>query len=213
MLEQAQAFHSALTPKHKSSVDWLSRAIPKTKKGKIELAREIIDDCPTGHILDDGALEIFNNLCQQEASSIWRHLGLDPVFRQPRTMQRLEDGEWIPRSWRTMIGVNPRNASLDGAMRLAVRKQTASFLDKAIREGAVCVFCGSAENLNADHDKVPFRDLKASFIAIYGEPSLIDGAHQVGAVIAQPHRNLWREYHQHNATLQVLCRSCNARKG
>lgn len=213
MPEQDYLFHNALTPKHKSSVDWRSRVIPKTKKGKIELAREIIDDCPIGHILDNSARETFNNICQQEVSTLWRHIGNDPVFRQPRTMQRLEDGKWIPRSWRTMIGVNSPRASLDGAMRLAVRKQTASFLDKAIRAGAICTLCGSAKNLNADHDKMPFRDLKASFIAIYGEPRLIDGAHQVGAVIAQPHRNLWREYHQHNATLQVLCRSCNARKG
>jgi len=82
MPAQDYLFHNALTPKHKSSVDWRSRVIPKTKKGKIEFAREIID-----------------------------------------------------------------------------------------------------------------------------------GAHQVGAVIVPPHRKLWRDYHQHNATLQVLCSSYNARKG
>jgi len=108
-----------------------------------------------------------------------------------------ENGSIKVFSWNkcVMNRIETDHHKLRNIMRSAIVSDILSFKEKAI----CCNYCGNVEYLHADHIE-PFRDLADKFILLNGNNSTEEWV------------NAWKIYHKQNATLQILCASCNYKK-
>ncbi len=84
-------------------------------------------------------------------------------------------------------------------MRNAINSQLLSFKNEK-KDVVNCLLCNVAltdENRSADHHPIPFKTLRESFLK---------------SPLSQSERS-WQLYHLKNAQLQILCSSCNSKKG
>lgn len=115
-------------------------------------------------------------------------------------------------SWTTCVkgAVNPVEKRLNWAMRHAIEGQIREF--KAANPTTACEFCGTSENRTVDHVK-KFRDLKDEFLQANPTHPTEFGKNELAQEIFRPEdgafSTAWQEFHRANASLRILCKSCN----
>lgn len=125
-------------------------------------------------------------------------------------------------SWRNAILID-RNRSPEESARMRLHQREQQALRFAIRDDlrdfldaqwpAECAACGSGDNLTADHAGAPFIEIARSFLETH-RPLELRSAAGIGDVIASMDIEAeWIEFHASRAVYEVLCRSCNSRKG
>jgi len=80
--------------------------------------------------------------------------------------------------------------------------------------GNYCVKCNSQTNLTVDHKDTPFSVIAEAFIEAY--PDIETCTHESGMGHAFKDKELEQKFiavHNEIATYQLLCRSCNSKKG
>ncbi len=129
-------------------------------------------------------------------------------------IQRI-DGSIIDISWKISAGSKPPNSLLQ-AMRYAIKDQMLEYKNKADPE---CVICQSLENLQVDHKNPSFKTISNSYIMLKNNitPTTFgDDKHthqHIFKVVDYEFENEWQQYHKQNATYQILCKTCNIKKG
>ena len=144
-----------------------------------------------------------------------------------RCLAHLSAGEWEVWSWNKAIAIaaaaepkgwSPGSVEWQAALRWEVRDQMAEYALKALDE---CARCGKRSDMTVDHLTVAFSVLAKRFAASLGGSWVGAGASEL-ANDATGHgwyvrdagvAARWREFHRANADYQMLCRSCNSRKG
>lgn len=181
-----------------------------TIKARKELAKAIIDRNQTGVDFELDDLIEFNTVIQGDFLAIRR---MDnPTFPgDKRYIQVFDGSDWYGFSWNKAI--SPASVDdLSMAMRDAIRVDVDQFRINA--DPQKCNHCGSELNLATDHIHPPFKKIKELFIQINGEVELEDGAPGSSKVIKhQTIKDAWVEFHRSLAIYQLLCRSCNSKKG
>jgi len=88
--------------------------------------------------------------------------------------------------------------------------------DNTIRYGSfgqvakkLCASCGATDRLTVDHKSVSFSRIASKFIAEHGMPRLVN----VGNGWQLRDDRQFLEFHDALADYQVLCVSCNSKKG
>ena len=123
-------------------------------------------------------------------------------------------------SWITQKNENIiYNTDLNNAMRYATRDQTSAFFEK--QEFPLrCFICSSMDKCEIDHI-IPFHHIKSEFlkkidkdkIPTQFEDDLRDTCCRVFKQDDTDFKEKWKTHHQNMATFQVLCKTCNQKKG
>lgn len=117
-------------------------------------------------------------------------------------------------SWVTSaVGNKPNN--LLSALRCAIVSQILNFRNNNKHK---CVYCGSKNNINVDHKNPSFKVLSTNFINQHNNlPTKFDSDIVTNQPIFSNNdialKLEWFNYHKKNATYQILCRTCNIKKG
>lgn len=119
-----------------------------------------------------------------------------------------EDISWT--KCRAVTGAAPRSKLLS-ALRHAVSPQVAEFKEKAEK---VCVQCGGGTPFHVDHI-YPFSCLVKEFRSTHPTPTVFtdEVGNQLGFGNDKGYAEEWCAYHRDKARLQLLCASCNLKKG
>lgn len=135
---------------------------------------------------------------------------VNPTFpTDPRCIANSEDGETF-QVWSWNRALTPDN-SLMRALRVSVADQMAEYKGTATR---VCVVCGTTSLITVDHKKLPFKKIAMAFCAEQGTVELTNDATGAGWVIKSSQvLDAWQAFHKRHADYQILCRSCNSKKG
>ena len=105
--------------------------------------------------------------------------------------------------------------NLKAAMRQYVSIDTQNFKKKSIKK---CVFCKCIEgDFHTDHHEPSFKKLVDDFLNINpNHPTNFDDEPKTNIAIFKKddkdYADIWKEYHNNNANLQILCSDCNLRK-
>ena len=113
---------------------------------------------------------------------------------------------------------NVESNKLNTALRNAIRDQIIAY--KNLTNDLKCVYCGSVENCEIDHI-IPFSILCYRFFDTIDKSQIPtkfykDIQRSCSLFFLEKDidfENRWKEYHQLNATFQVLCKTCNRKKG
>lgn len=129
------------------------------------------------------------------------------------------EDESIITSWkdcaRKTNTVESVSTQLNNAMRHAIIEDCMKFKYNNI--DGKCVICKSTDNIQTDHIE-PFSKIKDSFLATQtNSPSTFDLETSINQTVFKASdinfANLWVEYHRKHASFQLLCRTCNLKKG
>ena len=137
----------------------------------------------------------------------------------------LEDGFKHPISWNkciTSITHTPEERAkvrLISAMRDAISPDTMEFKRNAILK---CMFCDSVKNLHTDHSSISFKTISTEFLL----ESIASGGTIPTKFDSDPitcinrfktedieFAKSWVAYHKSKAVYQILCATCNIKKG
>jgi hypothetical protein len=123
-----------------------------------------------------------------------------------------DDGEkWECWSWMKAIDGISDAKNLAQAMRNAVRDQINQFKETCRQK---CEICGSVENLSVDHKSRSFDSIKKQFVLENTNISSEIRSDGCGWYISDPCLlEKWRLFHLEKSDLQILCVSCNSKKG
>jgi hypothetical protein len=181
----------------------------KTIKDRKDRVRAIIDAYPIGVEFKPEDVAEIERITQTTIRHIKRQI--NPSFpSDKRHLHITADGkQWVSFSW--VKAITGSNDDVARSMRFVVKQDMDAYRYEAQEP---CAMCGSNEFLSVDHRDVPFVTIKNDFIELHGEPQLRDWS--VGAPKIFMDMNLeakWIAYHASRATYQILCRSCNSRKG
>lgn len=128
-----------------------------------------------------------------------------------RCVAHSDDGQqWAVWSWNKAI--SKRN-NLHEALRRSVREQIAAVTVLAENE---CAKCGSVDYLSIDHKTMPFIQIVAHFTRMFPglHDALANDADGSGWYIKDKELEaIWQDLHHQYADYQILCRSCNSKKG
>ena len=116
-------------------------------------------------------------------------------------------------SWNKAIEGYNHSANVIRALRSAIKEQTDQY---AASNPAVCAICGSDKNTSVDHKSRSFSKLAHEFTIKNPRADCSvsnDGTGLRWKLSQQATLVAWLEYHKANADYQILCRSCNSKKG
>jgi hypothetical protein len=108
------------------------------------------------------------------------------------------------------------NDDLKGACREAIVDQVLKAKDQLVAHfGEQCQSCGTGNGISVDHKSKPFSEIYKEFRLIAGYvPNTFDGDIRPRFKAEdEKFKKLWLEFHEIEADYQLLCRSCNSRKG
>jgi hypothetical protein len=129
-----------------------------------------------------------------------------------RCIAHTNDGTtWTIWSWNKAIVGESSLKNLTQAMRNSVIHQVGIYRATSRQ---VCSACGSHKNLNVDHKTKPFSLIKNEFIE--KNPNIIHSIESRGNgwnIFWPELKTAWQKFHEAHADYQVLCSSCNSRKG
>ena len=132
------------------------------------------------------------------------------------------DNSEIDISWRTAItGSNKsKKRDLTSAMRYSIKNQILEYKNK--QNNYICVKCHSNQNIEVDHNdelNLSFDELTKNFIDIMKRKNINipdiftetnDDAHRITFLEKDYNfKNEWIKYHYENASLRLLCKTCN----
>jgi hypothetical protein len=131
-----------------------------------------------------------------------------------RCLAHTDDGQtWVIWSWNKAVDGNSGFNDMLEAMRAAVQPQMRKF---AVSASDTCAVCESTDFLSVDHKDTPFIVLARNFIKEH--PGMLEAIANDATGEGWYIKDLevldsWLDFHGYNATYQVLCRSCNSKKG
>ena len=204
----------------------------KTKKECENYTRNLINTLGCCIISKDNEnFNFFNNLLKNHPKyEIKKGVGIDYFYIQnnPLTakyyqtlIKRLDNSD-VDFSWVYCCQFRERENKfyLDRAMRFVIKNDTIGFKQKQIK--LICVICNVDnklyEDYHVDHDNPSFCELKNTFLQLTAQPIPIDF---LDYNIDDPNifkdedkifENEWKEYHNQNCNLQILCDNCNLNK-
>jgi hypothetical protein len=134
------------------------------------------------------------------------------------------DGENDAFSWRkciTAIQVNSEDRQrqrLIQAMREAISPDTMAFKRDS---NQCCVLCQSTHNLHTDHSTISFKTISTDFLMncvanSITIPKTFDCDNTSRCIFRQDDAAFtkqWYDYHKSKAVYQILCQTCNCKKG
>ena len=196
--------------------------------------RSLIDASAFDEPMDAGSVAVVNELTGWSFEA-YKRVRNRAFPSDTRCLAHLSAGEWEVWSWNKAIAIaaaaepkgwSPGSVEWQAALRWEVRDQMAEYALKALDE---CARCGKRSDMTVDHLTVAFSTLANQFAASVGAcgppgPSVPSGQLQP-ALLANDATGRgwyvkdasvaarWREFHRANADYQMLCRSCNSRKG
>lgn len=181
----------------------------KTKKDRKDAVRAVIDTYEIGVEFSAADVALISQITRAPVKRIKRKI--NPTFPSDyRHIHAVFEGdEWTPFSW--VKAISGAGDEVARSMRFVVKQDMDGYRYEAKEH---CVVCGATSHLGVDHKDTPFLTIKNEFIAIHGEPELRDWS--VGAPKIFKDMELeakWITYHASRATYQILCRSCNSKKG
>ena len=174
-----------------------------TKAQKKQAVRETIESYAIGESFSADDCSKISGICGYHLSRITR-------IRPPKgtgaciSVQCPEEnyeGIW---SWIKSIDGYCTGKNVMQAMRAASRKGTF-----AQASGACCASCGATERLTVDHKSIAFVEITKRFSQAVGDPDIVHG--QEGWTLVD--EGSFIAFHDKLADYQVLCVSCNAKKG
>lgn len=174
-----------------------------TKKKRKEIIRKLISKHKIDERFSDANSKLFSELCRCEFEWVERvkpAIGKGVAVRVSWPAKQYI-GPW---SWVKNVDGYSHRKNLVGAMRATSRSGTFQGITKDI-----CVECGSDSRLGVDHKSTPFCEIVESFISEHSEPDIEYG--NTGWQLVSPKAFL--EFHDSVADYQVLCISCNSKKG
>lgn len=189
----------------------------KTKKARIEKAREIIDRNEHGVPFSDEDLKLFSEITDCALRYVCR--AIDPNYPTNDRHIVVMAYDWQePRgwSWRKAIQIGQQDSErhsksrLSQAMRAAVNDQIVAFAAGAEK---ACQLCATTETLTVDHVWPPFSQIANEFINDFGTPDVEEDNGSGFKISDNIDLSRWQDYHLAWARLGILCRSCNSKKG
>lgn len=193
----------------------------------VRLIREV-GLCPSLKEKSPGAYEFFRALFQRHPEGARKEVSLivDISIRRfpkarPAALLPIQDHQFFIQktngtedsiSWVSCVkgAVNPVGKRLNWAMRQAIEDQIREF--KAAHPNTACEFCGTHENRTVDHVK-KFRDIKDEFLLANPTHPTEFGKNELAQEIFRTEDTAfcqaWQEFHRVNASLRILCKSCN----
>lgn len=201
-----------------------------SKNAAINYTRSIIRDIGYRKIYnDDVHYQFLHDLLQNHTEKETKiGVGIDhfeithhPVFKQPYLLACRLDGTCIDISYNHCCEFKerPQNRNLTCAMRYAVKDMTISY--KATQDRLTCNTCHNDRldysEYHVDHI-VPFSELYKQFMHVntLPVPTVFDDTiHDIPCFteIDTEFKINWIRYHNTRATLQILCSTCNLKKG
>lgn len=108
----------------------------------------------------------------------------------------------------------PKN-ELQISMRESISNQIKSFKDNSPQ---ICQQCGNINNLEVDHDTPQFIELYNSFLKT--QKDIPTSFQKTDSIIFSTKflpvdyefETKWKKFHEKNAVLQILCKTCNRKK-
>jgi hypothetical protein len=207
--------------------------VPNTQAARRSLIREAIDRTPRGFEFTAPDTELMRRLTGAPAGARFRHMAnphdptavryvqlflVEPFIFPGRRRAHVagwDDWSWIKafeNQHRVENGKTPKDHERENdfsALRDAVAAEIAA---ARVGLGNSCALCEATEVLQVDHAAPPFVVIAEEFRA---RGAVVLTARQgTEDVMADPAQIVaWRAFHAERATYQLLCRSCNARKG
>ena len=194
-----------------------------TLKSKLDKARRLID-----HYAVD---EPFGSECLKELSELtgtelrFAVKRFNPQFQSDTRHLHVTAYDWdepVQWSWRSAIQIaharDPEEAraakqrhKLLFALRDAIRPGMRDF--RSACEPTECSVCGSTEQVTTDHATPPFIRIALEFIEL-NQAIRLREVQGCGDLIADDGLKVqWIAFHDTRASYQLLCRSCNSKKG
>jgi len=194
-----------------------------TKKALIEQARAIIDRNQIDVPFPPGDVAEFADVTGTNVTFAVRRI--NPTFpKDPRHVHVIAYDWSEPREWSWVKAINisrdrdPEEAARmrrhqheQKALRYAIARDLRDFLDA--QDPAECVSCGPADDLTADHAGEPFVKIARAFMDEHGPLELRETPGMGATLASLDVEAAWIAFHASRATYEVLCRSCNSRKG
>lgn len=134
--------------------------------------------------------------------------------KDTRTLAISHDGStfevW---SWNKAIDGYNHSTNVIRALRSAIKEQTDEY---AASNAAICVACGSDKNTSVDHKSRSFSKIAHEFLTKNPRVDCSVSNDGVGfgwKLAQQATLDAWLKYHKDHADYQILCTSCNSKKG
>lgn len=192
----------------------------QTKAARHRAAEQIIDRNSIGVPFCQADLTEFSEAVGRHLLLACREVCPDYPSNRRHIMAWPADEEQVrPFSWRKEINLGNDEQRRDwyrlvAAMRKAIRGQRDEFWQAAPR---LCITCGesTAERLAVDHKWPPFSALMASFIAENGgaDPEVKSLDYGGVELAGEDELKRWQAFHRGRAEFQILCTTCNSKKG
>ncbi len=178
----------------------------KTKKAAMDFTRAKIHTTGTGPTTDPFFFDLLKNHATDHAHTPTTF----QIFSVLNGLAMSFDHDQVF-SWRTCCEFRPRTPLFysNRAMRQSIRPQIQAFRHA---NADVCSKCSTREgdlNYEVDH-VVPFKTLAEGYIALHPAPTDCLDDH---SFMDKDYERGWTEFHQQQATLQMLCKPCNQAKG
>jgi len=127
------------------------------------------------------------------------------------------DDSIIDFSWKVCAGCLKPN-SLLSAMRHSISKQIIKYKKKN-KSKLICKYCSSKENIHVDHKYPSFKKISTDYIKSiklkipnrFGSDAKT--YQHTFTLEDQEFKNEWNSYHKKHAIYQLLCETCNIKKG
>ena len=205
----------------------------KTKKAAYTYVKAKIYDIGECKITEEksaSSFKFFTNLCQFKLK--YKHAGRIvsefDIYKTKQTGKSLHinvvfnNGDILPISWVDCSRQTHTTCDeLNEAMRNAISYHMYEFkLSKGYGDKLIdvkCVLCNSTENIQCDHIK-PFYRLKCNFLSDLKlqQPTEFDKNNFGSCVFKLKNidfQKQWVTYHNKHSSYQLLCRTCNIKKG
>jgi len=184
-----------------------------TKKFRKETVRSILDSYPLDQDLSADDLKLLNDMIQYPGViRAWKQVNAKYPKETRHMWVEMDTGEITSLSWVKAIDQPPADQQAKKTLRSIISTDLKDFLD--CQEDQFCSDCFSPDDLTVDHVDVPFDDIANEFLALHPDIEFIDSPDGVGNIFKDINLEAeWITHHASNATYQILCRSCNAKKG
>jgi 5-methylcytosine-specific restriction endonuclease McrA len=184
--------------------------------------RELIDRQHYDIPWSDANREELCRLTGSELAAVYRRRNL-AFPSDTRHLHAIRPGESEPSqwSWRNALTLfyarDPESGELARrrnrdikTLRTAIAEELRTARD--LVGATACAVCGRADDLTVDHKEPPFISIAAAFLEERG-PLRTREVQGAGACLEHEQFTEWLEFHASRATYQLLCRSCNSKKG